>query len=194
MNWFLIALISPALLAATNHIDKYLLTTYLKGRGVGALIIFSSIVGLFIFPFILIFQQNVWDISSLQIGIIFSGSVFYIVAILMYLYALKRDEASIVVPLFQTIPIFGFILGYIFLGETLTIRQIIACILIILGGLSLSLDVSEKIARFKTALFFLMLLSSFLLAAGGLTFKIIVIQTDYWTTNFWGYAGQAQKR
>lgn len=38
MNWFLIALIPPTVWAATHHFDKYLLSKYFKGGGVGALL------------------------------------------------------------------------------------------------------------------------------------------------------------
>ena len=34
MNWFLIALLPPALWSVTNHFDKYLLSKFFKGGGV----------------------------------------------------------------------------------------------------------------------------------------------------------------
>lgn len=189
MSWFLIAILSPALWSITNHIDKYLIGKYFKGGGTGALIIFSSIIGLFILPFILIFQPNVLGISPLQATAIIFSSIISLIAILIYLYALKRDEASIVVPLFQTIPIFAFILGYFVLDEVLTSRQVIGSLLVILGGVSLSLDLNNKIPKLKTAIFFLMFLSSFFIALSGLIFKVIAIETDFWTTAFWAYIG-----
>jgi len=189
MKWFLIAISSPALWSITNYIDKYLISKYFKNSGTGALIIFSSIIGLFVLPFILIFQPNVLEISPLQAMTIIFSSIISIIAILIYLYALKKDEASIVVPLFQTIPIFAFILGYFFLHEVLTYRQIIGSLIIILGGISLSLDLNNKIPKLKTTILFLMLLSSFFIALSGLIFKVVAIETNFWTTSFWGYIG-----
>lgn len=189
MNWFFIALSSPALWSITNHIDKYLIVKYFKGGGTGALIILSSIAGFFILPFILAFQPNVLDISVSQAGIVVLSGIISITAILIYLYALKKDEASIVVPLFQMIPVFAFILGYVVLQETITTRQIIGSLLVLLGGISLSLDMDGKTPKLKTVVFSFMFLSSFLIALSGLIFKIVAIETDFLTTAFWGYIG-----
>ena len=192
MTWFFIALISPALWAVSNYFDKYFIEKYFKGRGgIGALILFSSLIGLFIPPLILIFKQDIFNVSYLQIGIVWIGSLTWLMATLIYFYALRKDEASVVVPLFQIIPIFAFILGYLFLDEVLAFRQIVGALLVILGGFALSLDLTEKMPRFKSSIFFLMLASSFLMAIGSLTFKFVAIEAGYWTTNFWGFIGQA---
>ena len=57
-NWFLLALIAPILWSIVNHIDKYMLSKYLKGRGVGALLIFSALASFVILPFILYFYHS----------------------------------------------------------------------------------------------------------------------------------------
>lgn len=189
MNWFLIALISPALWSICNHIDKYLIGKYFKSGGPGALIIFSSIIGFFVLPFIFLFQPNVLNIPVSQISLVVLVGVISIIAILVYLYALKRDEASMVVPLFQITPVFYFILGFIFLGETLTQRQIVGSLLIILGGASLSLDIENKKPRLEHRIFLLMLFSCFLLAISGLIFKVVALEVGFWTTTFWEYIG-----
>jgi len=46
MSWFLFALIGPALWALVNHIDKYIISKYFTGRGVGSLVLFTSASGL----------------------------------------------------------------------------------------------------------------------------------------------------
>ncbi len=53
MNWILIASIAPILWAITNYIDKHLISKYLKGEGIGALMIFSSAIGIILIPIIL---------------------------------------------------------------------------------------------------------------------------------------------
>src|SRR3989338_5774192 len=121
MNWFFIALLAPALWSASNHCDKYLISRYFNGVGTGALVLFSSLVGLLVLPVILLFQPTVIEVSfSNALAMIVSG-IIAIIGIVLYLYAMKKDEASIVTPLFQTIPVFAFILGYFVLGETLTV-------------------------------------------------------------------------
>lgn len=191
MSWFFIALFAPALWSITNHIDKYLLGRYFKHKGAGALIIFSSLIGFFVLPLILLFQPNVLGIQPLYALLIMGSSVVSLMGILAYLYALGKDEASIVVPLFQTIPIFAYILGFVFLGETLTLQQIIAALLIVAGAIIISLNLDQKKTRLKMPVFLFMLAASFLIALSSLMFKFVAIQSDFWTTSFWAYVGSA---
>ncbi len=191
MHWFLIALIGPALWSVTNHLDKYLISKYFKGGGTGALIIFSSIIGLFVLPIILAIHPNVLSITPTQAVMQAVGGILYVLSILIYFYAMQRDEASIVVPLFQTIPVFAFILGVVVLNETLTMTQVVGSAIVVLGGILLSMDLTTKMPKFKSAVFFLMLLASFVMALSFLVFKMVAVATDYWTTAFWGYVGSA---
>jgi uncharacterized membrane protein len=189
MHWFLLAMIGPALWSVSNHLDKYLIETFFKGRGVGALIIFSSIIGAFILPFILLIEPDVLNITPWLAGVNIFNGVLSILAILIYLYALQKDDASTVVPLFQVIPIFAFVLGYLFLGETLSAQQILGSVLVIAGSVALSLDLEHTKPKLKYAVFFLMLLSSLLIAVCGLIFKTVALETTFWVSTFWDYIG-----
>lgn len=191
MNWFFLALIGPALWSISNHLDKYLISKYFKGGGVGSLIIFSSIFGVFVLPFILLIEPHVLRIQPYHIFILWVNSLFYVLAIIAYLYALRKDEASIVVPIFQMIPVFGYFVAYIILGETLTTKQILASLLIIFGAVVLSLDLSNTKPTIKTTVLLLMLLSSFLISIGGVLFKLAALEATFWISTFWSYVGLA---
>jgi uncharacterized membrane protein len=192
MNWFLIALIPPALWSVTNHIDKYLVSKYFKGGGIGALMVFSSLIGLCILPFILFFYPAVVNISPLTAILITINGWLYLLAVLPYLYALEKDEASIAVPMFQMIPVFSYILAYIVLKETLSAGQILGGALIVIGAVIISFELEDgKKMKFKKAVFWLMMLSSLFFALNFLFFKYFALQSDFWTTSFWEYAGFA---
>lgn len=187
MSWFWIALIGPFLWSVSNHIDKYLINKYIKDLGIGALIIFSSLIGIIVAPIILLFTNSVFHLSLFQAGMIMSAGVLVTFGWLAYLYALEDDEASIVSSLFQTIPIFLYTFGYIFLRESLSWQQILASVLIIGGGLTITWDVDRK--KFKAKVFWLMLLASCLIAGEGVIFKLFALETDFWTVSFWEYIG-----
>jgi drug/metabolite transporter (DMT)-like permease len=192
MNWFLIALIPPAVWSITNHLDKYLIGKFFKGGGVGALMVFSSLIGLFLLPFIAIFHPEVIHVNPLNALLIAVNGFLYILAVLPYFYALEKDEASICVPLFQLIPVFSFVLAYLVLKETLTNSQVLGGSLIVLGAIGISLDLSDgKKVRFKKEVFWLMMLSSLLFALNFLFFKFFALQETFWTTSFWEYVGFA---
>jgi len=44
MNTFLLSLIAPAIWAASNHFNKCLVTRYMPGERVGAIVIFAACV------------------------------------------------------------------------------------------------------------------------------------------------------
>lgn len=190
MNWFLIALIPPALWSATNHLDKYLIGKFFKGGGVGALMVFSSLIGLFLLPFIAFFHPEVLVFSAKNILIAANGFL-YILAILPYFYALDKDEASTCVPLFQFVPVFSYILAYFVLGETLSSNQLLGGLFIVAGAIGISLDLSGKKIKFKKEVFWLMMLSSLIFALNFLFFKYFAVQSSFWFTSFWEYVGFA---
>lgn len=192
MNWFLIALLPPALWSITNHFDKYLLSKYFKGGGVGALMVFSSIIGLLLLPFIVLVHPEVVSSFDPKYLLISLNGFLYILAVLPYFYALQRDEASICVPLFQMVPIFSFFLSYLVLGETLTMLQAVGGLIIILGAVLISLDLTvHRKVKFKKEVFFFMALSSLLFALNFLFFKFFAIEAHFWVTSFWEYLGFA---
>lgn len=188
-NWFLIALIAPVLWSIVNHIDKYMLSRYLKGRGVGALLIFSALSSIIILPFIaFIYHTDIFNISSsdllvlLFIGFLSAGAFYF------YLMGMEMEEASIVVPLFQLIPVFGYFLGYLILGESLSTYQILSSLLIMSGIIVLSIEIDEENKlKLKTRVLILIAISSFLFALHDALFKKVAIVEGFWISVFWQY-------
>lgn len=192
MNWFLIALIPPAVWAATNHFDKYLLSKYFKGGGVGALMVFSSIIGVCLLPFIYWLHPEVIRTFNPRFLLISLNGFFYVLAVLPYFYALLKDETSVAAALFQMIPIFSYVLAFFVLGETLSINQLFGGLVIITGAVLITLDLTDrKKIRFKKEIFGLMALSCLLFAINFLFFKFFAIQYSFWVTSFWEYVGFA---
>lgn len=190
MNWFLIALIGPALWALVNHIDKYIISKYFTGRGVGSLVLFTSLSGLLISIFILIFGFGYISIGYMSALVIAVNGAVLVAAFIPYLYALENEEASWTSSVYQLIPVFGYVLALIFLNERLSVPQLFASLLVIVGAIAISLDFSHRIT-FRAKPFFLMVLSSFMIATNALVFKIIAINANYWGTAFWEYIGGA---
>jgi uncharacterized membrane protein len=193
MSWFFIALIGPLLWSLVNHADKYLLSKYTKESegGVGSLMIFSTLFSVFLLPVIFYFDQTIFSVSNFNIFILLLVGILNALSILLYMYALEDEETSIVVPLFQLIPVFGYFLGYLFLGEVLEGQKIFAASIIILGGMVLSLEFNEeqKIS-FKRKALVLMVSSTFLIAFSEVLFKFVVIEEgSFWSSVFWNYSG-----
>lgn len=189
MNWFFIALIGPVLYAVSNHIDKYLLTKYFKGGEVGAVTLFSALFGTFALPIIYLIEPDVFSIGLIPGLVLTLSGISGVICLILYFKALQKEEASVVVPFYQTIPIFGFILGYFILGETVDLVQIIDCSLIIAGTVVLSLDMRRHKTLFKKKVAVLMLSASLIFAISGVIFKLIAIEDGFWPSIFWSFVG-----
>jgi len=188
MNWFILALIAPFLWAITNHIDKYLISKQLERIGVGSIIVFAAIVDLILIPVIIFIEPTVLRIDLISILWVLASGMFFVYYLFPYYKALETDEASVVAPLFQMIPVVSYFVGLVFLHETLTDRQLLGGLLIILASIGISLELKHKM-RLKTKTFFLMLLSSILIVAGAGIFKFVALEETFWSAIFWQNIG-----
>ncbi len=191
MSWFLVALITPIAHAAVNHIDKYLLSKYLKNGQVGSLVLFSALFAFVALPVIALIDPTVFAISIRDMGILMINGLLLVLAYIFYFYALDADETSIVAPLFQLVPVFGFILGYAVLGEHLTKNQLAGSIIVICGAILLSLNFSHSRVSVKRKVILFMTASSILYAINGVLFKFIAEDVQrFWPSLFWDFAGK----
>jgi len=192
MTWFFIALVAPFLWGVVNIADKYLVSKYSekeKERSSGGLVLFSSLIGIFIAILIWAFSSDVSNIPILDKLLLMLTGVLTIVWIILYLFTLETEEISTVVPWFLTVPIFGYVLGYIFLGETLSGQQIIGSFVTLFGVFLISSDFSEENKKFKWRPAIYMIVACFLVALSGILFKYVTIGNNFWVSSFWEYAG-----
>jgi uncharacterized membrane protein len=173
----------------SNHIDKYVLEKYFKGGEAGALVLFSSLFYIFALPVVYFIEPTVFSLNSKAILILSLSGAIDILCLILYFKALQDSEASTVVPFYQTIPIFGFILGYFILGETLGLDQILACALIIAGTIIVSLDFDAGKISIKKKVAALMISVSALYATAGVIFKMVAVEEGFWASIFWSFAG-----
>ena len=189
-SWILLALLAPLLWACVNHIDKYLLSTHFKGNNVGALMLFSTLIAVPLLPVMFALNPSAlgmkWEHIALLLGVGILGGL----AVWLYLHALDEEEASIIVPLFQTTPIFGFIFAFFLLGETITPVQFVGCLLIITGSVIITLEFDEeRHVRLKKKVAFLMLGSAAIFGLYETIFKVVAIEEPFWSSIFWQHVG-----
>lgn len=192
MNWFFIALVAPFLWAAVNIADNYLVSRFSqkdKERSSGGLVLFSSLIGIVIALFIWFFTQNVWGISGTDKILLLLAGALTIIWIILYLFALEIEDTSLVVPWFLAVPVFGYILGDLFLGESLTRNQFLGSLIIFVGLIIISFDWRKEKRKFKKKPAFYMLFASLAIALSGILFKYVTIEGDFWVSSFWEYLG-----
>jgi drug/metabolite transporter (DMT)-like permease len=195
MSWLIFAFSGPILWAASTHMDKYLVERYFKDSNVAVLLIFTALIGLFTLPFIWLFAPAVAAVGLANAALMAFSGVLYMGAMLLYLRALQSEEASVVAPFFQAAPLFGFVLGYLVLGETLSPAQMAGGALIVGGTVLVSLPSDRRAAgagsKLNLRLAALMLACALSLAVSSLIFKVFALRDEFWPTTFWMFAGEA---
>jgi len=192
MSWLVFAFSGPVLWAISTHLDKYLVEEYFKHSDVAVLLLFTAFMGLLALPFIVLYGPGaVFGLAAGSMALIMLAGILYMGAMLLYLRALQSEEASVVSPFFQAAPLFGYVLGYLVLGEVLSIRQMAGGVSIIVGTLIVSIRFGRKAQVFKARLAMLMVACGFTLALSALIFKIFAIEVEFWTTTFWMFVGEA---
>ena len=190
-NWFFYAIIGPILWGIVNHADRYLLNRHYKGHGVGAILIFSALFSGILLVFIsFVLKIPVGGVPLNDMLLLIGIGILGAFAFAFYLKALDIEETSIVVPFLQMGPVFGYFFGYMFLGESLSFKEILASLLILLGVglLSFEVDVENKIS-FKRKMIFLAMGASILFALQDTLFKRVALQESFWVSAFWEYVG-----
>ena len=191
MSWLLFAFSGPVLWAISTHFDKYLVEQYFKHSDVAVLLVFTALIGLLTLPFIAFYEPKFASPGAGRMALMATSGILYMGAMLFYLRALQAEEASVVAPFFQAVPLFGYVLGYLSLGETLSILQMAGGVLIVAGTMIVSVRFGSGFRVFKLRLAMLMLACGFASALSGLIFKIFAIEVEFWTTTFWMFVGEA---
>lgn len=190
MSWVIFAFSGPVLWAVSVHLDKYLVERFFKESDVAVLLLFTALVGVLLLPFIWYYEPSVTNPTAGSMALIILSGILYMGAMLLYLQALQNEEASVVAPFFQASPLFGYVLAYAVLGETLSGRQMAGGALIVIGALIVSVRFGQGRGVFKARLAALMLTCGFALAVSALIFKIFAIEVEFWTTTFWLFVGE----
>jgi len=190
MNWFLIALLATFLWAISNIVDEFIVKKYSIGkRGSGGLVLFTSFIGIVMVILLGLLTKGLFIIPLIdKILLIITGG-FTIGWIILYLYTLETEDVSSVVPWFLTIPVFGYVLGFIFLGETLNLHQWTGSIIILLGMMVILIDFGEEKKKFKWEPFRNMMIACFMVASSGVIFKYVTVEGNFWVSSFWEYVG-----
>lgn len=192
MSWFFIATGATLLWALVNHADKYLLSNHGNGghEGVGALMLFSTGIAILVMPILYIIRPSVIQIdlsgalTLIVVGLITATSIF------IYLLVLDDEDTSIVVIFFQLIPVIGYFLGWMILGETLSYGQIIAALIILAGTTVISFEYEHDTGlTFKWKLVIMMSLFALMTAFSEVMFKDVALTQDFLPSLFWSHAG-----
>jgi drug/metabolite transporter (DMT)-like permease len=150
--WLLVTISSYFINAGVYVADKFLLS-----KKIHSSIAYAFYVGIWsIFNVVLLLFAPHWLPNLRELILDLLAGFLFLVTLVFWYKALHQSEASRVVPIVGAlVPIFSFILSFIFLGEILSQRQFLAFGILICGGLLISIKrtkiyVYQKVvARFR---------------------------------------------
>lgn len=189
--WLIAGIIPPLLWAIVNHIDKYLLSRSSHPSSVNVLMVYSTGFSAVVIPMMMLFGYDKLFVDWRQVFIQIIGGVLMSVSIYCYLLALNKEEASKVIPLVLLVPIFGYFFSYFILGETLTGREMLGCLLILLGALVITLEFKEETRRLhvKHEVLMIMIVGAIFQAAPETLFKYVTLENSFAVSIFWQHVG-----
>ncbi len=191
MSWLAFALCGPIFWAISTHLDKYLVERYFKDADVAVLMLFTALMGARADADHRVVRSGGVQRDLQSTLLMTLSGVLYMVGITFYLRALQGNDAAVVSPFFQASPLFGYLLAYLVLGETLNGTQLLGGALIIGGVLSVSIVGGKSRQRFRWKLAALMLTCGFIMSLSTLIFKAFAVKDEFWATTFWMFAGEA---
>jgi drug/metabolite transporter (DMT)-like permease len=194
MHWIFFAIAGPFFWALVNQIDKYLIETFYskseehEGEEPGSLVLFSSLFGFIVSGIILIIHPSVFSIPLLDAGLLILAGLFSIIWIIFYLYALREDEVSAIIPWFLTETVFAYLLGLLLLDEHFSLHSLGWSLVIIAGAAILSIDFRRGLSL-KKKVVFLMLGAALFEVIASVLFKYVTLPDDFLISSFWQYFG-----
>lgn len=140
MQYLLIFLIPPILFNLTWLIDTFLVSKFWEEKGNGNLeswiwtlmIIWWTIAGFVALGLLPSVYQEIFTIQRQSLLYLLFWGIAYGVAAFPYFKALEREQVENILPMYQTVPLFAYILWVLFLWEIIPLRQIFIILWIIL--------------------------------------------------------------
>lgn len=190
MTWLLIGIIPPLLWAVVNHIDKYLLVRTKSKFSIEVLMLYSTLFSILVLPIVFFLTKNGLFSEPKYILVQIFGGLLMTMTVFFYLKALNEDETSVVMPLSLLVPVFSYTFSYFLIGETLSVSQMFACLIIIVGSAILSVDLGNKnkiSIKYKVLLYIIP--ATMFQAAQETVFKFASIDNSFGVSIFWFHTG-----
>jgi len=132
--WLFAAIVSYFINAGIYVADKFLLS-----KRIHSSVVYAFFVGIWsIFNFVIL-PIDPWYPNLRELSLDLLAGMLFLVTLIFWYKALHQSEATRVVPVVGAlVPIFSFVLSFIFLGETLSERELLAFLILIHGGVLIS--------------------------------------------------------
>lgn len=149
--WLTVAIFAYLINAGVFVADKFLLS-----KKIHSSIVYTFFVGIWSFLNVFLLFLDPWVPNVQELILDLMAGMLFLATLVFWYKALHQSEATRVVPIVGAMtPIFSFLLSFAFMGEKLGERELLAFIILIIGGVLISVkrtkfyEVQAVIERFK---------------------------------------------
>ena len=146
--WLFITISAYFINAGVYLADKFLLS-----KKIHSSITYAFYVGIWsVFNFFLFLFVPLWLPNARELALDLLAGMLFLITLVFWYKALHQSEASRVVPIVGALtPIFSLVFSFIFLGEALSPQQLVAFIVLICGGVLISIK-KTKVYLYQKAM------------------------------------------
>jgi bacterial/archaeal transporter family protein len=170
MSWVVYALLAPMVFIVVNFIDKLIVEKEIRNPlsmppFVGIVAALSGLV--------------LWVITGFpalalsDMALVMLAGALHGMAAAFYYRALSLEETSKIVILFQMQPVVLLVLSFVFLGETISLQQLIGFVIILSAAMALSVNRQAGVLRPSAAMWYALAVV-LLTSAASIIFKFVV--------------------
>lgn len=185
----LLAAAAATLYAITNHIDKFLVSKASAHADHRALVVMSTLVAggmmMLIYAIICGFKIEVFDARSL---LVLAGSaILYAITLAIYFCALKRDDTTIIVIMFNLIPVFSLLLSPLVLrDQEVRPLQLLGCLIVLAAAMIVTFESDKKrFSKSKLVTFIMMAFVSLGYSMWFILTRFVTQDHNFEQTTFW---------
>ncbi len=184
----ILSVIAAVVYAATNHVDKYLVSKVVKNADYRSLVLISSLIagGMMAIIYLFVCGFSV-EFDFAGIAVLFANSVLYIMALIFYYESLSRDDTTIVIIMEQLLPVFVLILSPLFLpNQSIAPVQLAGGMITTLAAVLVTYEPNKKkFNRHQLVTLALMAATSILSALWFIIERRVNLDHDFNQTTFW---------
>jgi len=184
MDWFIFSIIASIFWGLGVVIDKYLLTKHMQDPFSYQLLYMITEAPILL---LLLFTQISSDFPWFALGIV--GGLGTYLGLMLYFKAMAIEEASRVISLIYTSPIFVLILASVFLQETLSLPMYFGVVFLVLGAISISYRKVKGRGSIISPALGLLLAASVVWAGYEVLTKYVLGHMGYSSYLFWNFIG-----
>jgi len=175
MLWIVLSVLAGMFWAVVNIVDKFTVTKWV--RNPLSPVVITSVIGA-IAALLIWSVHGLSELSAVNVALSLACGLFYILACVFYMKALKIEEVSRVIPLWYLQALFTMVLAAAFLGEALTTVKYAGVVMLVVGAMAIS---SKKLSFRLNKMLLLMLLADLAMAANAVISKYLLGFADFWT-------------